>query len=42
VTVADLAGAGASRISIGPMAFFTTMAAFDKLATELLGTGRAA
>lgn len=39
VTVADLAEAGASRISIGPMAYFSIMAAFDKIATELLGGG---
>lgn len=39
VTVAGLAEAGASRISIGPMAFFSAMATFDNIATELLGSG---
>lgn len=37
-TVADLAAAGASRISIGPRAFHTALAALDRLAADLLGT----
>lgn len=36
--VADLAAAGASRISIGPMAFRSAMAALDRLAVELFRT----
>lgn len=36
-TVADLAAAGASRISIGPTAFRAALAAVDQLAAELLG-----
>lgn len=35
-TVADLAAAGVSRISIGPTAFRTTLATLDQLASELL------
>jgi 2-methylisocitrate lyase-like PEP mutase family enzyme len=35
-TVADLAAAGVSRISIGPMAFRSVLAALDQLASELL------
>jgi 2-methylisocitrate lyase-like PEP mutase family enzyme len=35
-TVADLAGAGAGRISIGPRGFYSALAAFDGLAAELL------
>ena len=34
--VADPAAAGASRISIGPMAFRSAMAALDRVAAELL------
>jgi 2-methylisocitrate lyase-like PEP mutase family enzyme len=35
--VADLAAAGASRISIGPRAFHGALAAVDTIATDLLG-----
>jgi 2-methylisocitrate lyase-like PEP mutase family enzyme len=35
-TVADLAAAGASRISIGPRGFYSALAAFDGLAAKLL------
>ncbi|TDD80886.1 isocitrate lyase/phosphoenolpyruvate mutase family protein [Actinomadura darangshiensis] len=38
-TAADLADAGAARISIGPRGFFTALAAFDGLAAELLPGG---
>jgi 2-methylisocitrate lyase-like PEP mutase family enzyme len=38
ISVADLAAAGASRISIGPMAFHSALAAFDKVAARLLHT----
>jgi 2-methylisocitrate lyase-like PEP mutase family enzyme len=38
ISVADLAAAGASRISIGPMAFQSALAAFDKVAARLLHT----
>jgi 2-methylisocitrate lyase-like PEP mutase family enzyme len=38
VTVADLAAAGAARISIGPMAFYAALAALDKIATDMLGS----
>ena len=38
ISVADLAAAGASRISIGPMAFQSALAAFDKVAARLLPT----
>lgn len=42
VTVADLAGAGVSRVSIGPVAFRSALAALDRIAADLLGThGRA-
>jgi 2-methylisocitrate lyase-like PEP mutase family enzyme len=36
-TVAGLAAAGVSRISIGPMAFRAALAAFDQTAARLLG-----
>jgi len=36
--VADLAAAGASRISIGPQGFFAALGALDRLAAELLVT----
>jgi 2-methylisocitrate lyase-like PEP mutase family enzyme len=35
--VAGIADAGASRISIGPMAFFATLSTFDTIAAGLLG-----
>jgi 2-methylisocitrate lyase-like PEP mutase family enzyme len=38
VRVSDLAAAGASRISIGPMAFHAALAAVDRLAADLLAT----
>jgi 2-methylisocitrate lyase-like PEP mutase family enzyme len=38
ISVADLAAAGASRISIGPMGFHSALAAFDKVAARLLHT----
>lgn len=37
-TVADLAAAGASRVSVGPMAHRVALAALDDLAADLLGT----
>jgi 2-methylisocitrate lyase-like PEP mutase family enzyme len=36
VAVADLADAGASRLSIGPMAFLSALATFDTIAAKLL------
>ncbi len=39
-TVADLAAAGASRISIGPMAANAALDALERTAAELLGTAR--
>jgi 2-methylisocitrate lyase-like PEP mutase family enzyme len=36
--VTELAGAGASRISIGPSAFRATLATLDRLAAELFGS----
>jgi 2-methylisocitrate lyase-like PEP mutase family enzyme len=36
-TVADLAAAGVSRISIGPTAFHSALATVDKIAADLLG-----
>lgn len=35
-TIADLAAAGVSRVSIGPMAFHTALASLDQLAADLL------
>ena len=37
VTVADLAAAGASRVSLGARPFFVAMAAFEELAAQMLG-----
>jgi 2-methylisocitrate lyase-like PEP mutase family enzyme len=37
VTVADLAAAGVSRISIGPTAFRSALATVDRIAADLLG-----
>jgi 2-methylisocitrate lyase-like PEP mutase family enzyme len=39
VSVADMAVAGASRVSLGPVAHRVAMAAFDGLAADLLGRG---
>jgi 2-methylisocitrate lyase-like PEP mutase family enzyme len=39
VTVADLAAVGASRISIGPMAFRSALATVDQIAATLLSRG---
>jgi 2-methylisocitrate lyase-like PEP mutase family enzyme len=37
VAVADMAAAGASRVSLGPLAHRVAMAAFDRLAADMLG-----
>jgi 2-methylisocitrate lyase-like PEP mutase family enzyme len=41
-TVADLAAAGVSRISVGPTAFRSALATVERFATDLLGAGASA